>query len=236
VLLSLQRLLAARDALQAALALPAPPPVIVTAAEKDVVAVAARLGLPPEAAYCLYDDNPGLAGRPRVITVPRYDRLGPAERAALAEYLDERLPLDQLTGPAAAFLADARHPARAPRFAPRPTPSTPPPAPLTLPSASSRPPHPSHREAQARSPGAPRPPLAAASRPWLGVTLMRRGGSRRDASAAVGAQRRPAERACGEGVQIGLLVFPYQSRRDAETACRHWGRLRDWAREGGGAR
>ena len=70
--------------------------------------MAAQLGLPPGGRYCLYDDNPGLAGRPGVITVPRYDKLGPEERAALAEYLAARLPLEKLAGPAASFLADAR--------------------------------------------------------------------------------------------------------------------------------
>ena len=65
---------------------------------------AERLGLGGGAGCFLWDDNPALAGRPGVVTVPRYDRLGPAERAALAEFLERRLPADRLPDSVAVLL------------------------------------------------------------------------------------------------------------------------------------
>jgi hypothetical protein len=114
--LAWERLLAARDAIQAALALPAPPPVIVSAGDKDVGLVAERLGLGGGAGCFLWDDNPRLAGRPGVVTVPRYDRLGPAERGALEAYLAQRLPAERLPDSVAVVLQRFR------RVPPRPPP------------------------------------------------------------------------------------------------------------------
>ncbi len=56
----------------------------------------------------LWDDNPALTGRPGVVTVPMYDRLGPTEAAALRDFLDKMAPAPALSARAASFLSDAR--------------------------------------------------------------------------------------------------------------------------------
>ena len=103
---SVERLMAAREAVREALGLDAPPPVVVTATPKDVEATARRLGHPPGHAY-LWDDNPRLRGSPRVVAVPPYDRLAPPQARALGAFLDARLPAESLDADLVDFMLGA---------------------------------------------------------------------------------------------------------------------------------
>ena len=105
---SMQRLLAARGAIQRDLGLAAPPPVVITASGKDVPRTAAALGFPPASTF-LWDDNPSLVGRPGVVPVPAYVELDRARRDKLASFLDEMLPACELDDDLLDFMASA-HP------------------------------------------------------------------------------------------------------------------------------
>jgi hypothetical protein len=88
---SLERLLVTRTVLRSALGLDAYPPLVVTAAPKDVEATAAMLGMGGAPAF-LWDDNPRLAGDPRVVSIEPFVRL-PEDRArALEAWLEAQLP------------------------------------------------------------------------------------------------------------------------------------------------
>ncbi len=89
-----------------ALALAALPDLVVAAAEKDIDRTARHLGCRPAAAY-LWDDNPALRGRPRVTTVPAFDRLPSDQHARLSAFLARHLPQDRLPADLADFLLTA---------------------------------------------------------------------------------------------------------------------------------
>jgi hypothetical protein len=105
---SMQRLLAARDAIQHALGLALPPPVVVSAASKDVPRTAEALGFPPAATF-LWDDNPTLVGRAGVVPIPPYVELGRAAHARLTDFLARHLPASGLDDDLLDFMASA-HP------------------------------------------------------------------------------------------------------------------------------
>jgi hypothetical protein len=104
---AVERLLAARAALRAALGLAAPPAAVVTAAPKDVPRTARRLGCPAARAH-LWDDNTRLRGRPGALVVPPFTRLAPAQRASLLAFLEARLPLASLPPDLVGFMLEAR--------------------------------------------------------------------------------------------------------------------------------
>jgi hypothetical protein len=103
---SLERLLVAREVVREGLGLAAPPPVVVTAAPKDVEATARRLGHPPGHAF-LWDDNPRLRGSPRVVPVPPFDALPAPQARALRGFLDAALPAAALDADLVDFLLGA---------------------------------------------------------------------------------------------------------------------------------
>jgi len=95
VLKGLERLLAARDAVSQALGLSSPPPVVVTASQKDVELTARQLGLDASTAV-LYDDNDDLKWNPRVVHVEPFVELPRAQREKLLSFLDENMPVEEL--------------------------------------------------------------------------------------------------------------------------------------------
>jgi hypothetical protein len=105
---SMQRLLAARDAIQRALGLPAPPPVVISASGKDVPRTAGALGFPPASTF-LWDDNPALVGQEGVVPVPPYVALDRAARDRLEDFLGRHLPAAALDDDLLDFMASA-HP------------------------------------------------------------------------------------------------------------------------------
>ena len=105
---SMQRLLAARDAIQRALGLQSPPPVVISASGKDVPRTAAALGFPPAATF-LWDDNPSLVGRAGVVPVPPYVALDREARGRLEDFLARHLPASSLDDDLLDFMASA-HP------------------------------------------------------------------------------------------------------------------------------
>ena len=104
---SLERLLVARHVVAEVLGLPAPPDLVVTAGEKDVDRTARRLGCRPDAAAFLWDDNPALRDRPRVVPVPPFDRLPSDQHRRLTEFLQRHLPPDRIPTELVDFLLTA---------------------------------------------------------------------------------------------------------------------------------
>jgi hypothetical protein len=105
---SMQRLLAARDAIQRALGLALPPPVVISASSKDVPRTAEALGFPPASTF-LWDDNPSLVGRVGVVPIPPYVELDRTAHARLADFLERNLPASSLDDDLLDFMASA-HP------------------------------------------------------------------------------------------------------------------------------
>jgi len=95
VKMSLDRLLAARDAVMSELGLSTPPPVVVTAQTKNIETTANFLNLPVESCL-LFDDNVELSGNPRVVLVKPLETLPPDRRADLLAFLQRELPVDTL--------------------------------------------------------------------------------------------------------------------------------------------
>lgn len=71
---SLERMLAARQAIVNELGLEEPPVVVVTATPKDVMSTASFLGYDPRHSF-LWDDNEKLRSNPRVTLVQPYDSM-----------------------------------------------------------------------------------------------------------------------------------------------------------------
>mmetsp|Transcript_8915 Transcript_8915/g.14080 ORF Transcript_8915/g.14080 Transcript_8915/m.14080 type:complete len:345 (-) Transcript_8915:177-1211(-) len=104
--MSLERLLAARDAIKEILELPKAPKVVVTCAPKDVTLTASKMDLPSNS--YLWDDNEDLFGADKVLPVARYDALQPRQAKGLREFLDETLPVEALPRSTIAFMMKAR--------------------------------------------------------------------------------------------------------------------------------
>jgi len=95
VLKGMERLLAARDAVAHELGLSELPPIVVTAAPKEVEETARHLGVDPNTSI-LYDDNVALAGDSRVVLVEPLRSLPRAQRDELIRFMENHLPVDEL--------------------------------------------------------------------------------------------------------------------------------------------
>jgi hypothetical protein len=103
---SLDRLLAARDAIMHNLGLSTPPPVVVTAQAKDVGTTARYFGV-PEDSCLLFDDNVELRNDPYVVIVDPLESL-PADRGAdLVAFMQQVLPVEELDEDLIMFLEEA---------------------------------------------------------------------------------------------------------------------------------
>lgn len=95
VLKGMERLLAARDAVAHELGLATPPPVVVTAKEKDVKLTTRHLGLEMSNAV-LYDDNVALARNKHVMLVEPLMGLPRAQRDELLCFMNKELPVEEI--------------------------------------------------------------------------------------------------------------------------------------------
>eukprot|EP00961_Rhodomonas_salina_P064934 873588-Rhodomonas_salina.2 len=103
---SLERLLATRDIIAEQLGLSELPNLAVTATPKNVEGTVSALGFPIENAY-LWDDNTRLRDNPRVVSVPPFEALPPAQCDALQSFLAERLPAASLEAALVDFMMGA---------------------------------------------------------------------------------------------------------------------------------
>uniref|UniRef100_A0A7S0F5D2 PAS domain-containing protein n=1 Tax=Hanusia phi TaxID=3032 RepID=A0A7S0F5D2_9CRYP len=104
---SLERLIAARDAIAQELGLTTPPVIVVTASDKRVTDTAEHLGLSSEHAY-LFDDNEALRKDPKVIVVEPTESLPASRRDELLAFLENNLPASQLEEELVEYLEGAR--------------------------------------------------------------------------------------------------------------------------------
>ena len=104
---SLDRLLAARDAVAHALGLDKPPMVVVTAQAKDLDATAQHLRLPVETCL-LFDDNAELRAHPRVVLVDPLQSLPSERREELLSFMEAELPASSLPEDLVEYLEEAR--------------------------------------------------------------------------------------------------------------------------------
>ena len=103
---SFERLLATRAVLADELGLERAPDLVVTASPKDVEGTMKQLGIAVENAY-LWDDNVKLRDNPRVVQVPHFDALPPAQHAALIEFLNTHCPANLLEEDLVEFMMGA---------------------------------------------------------------------------------------------------------------------------------
>ena len=108
VLKSLERLLAARDAIAHELGLSTPPHVVVTAKEKDVELTARHLGMDPCSAV-LYDDNIAIVHKKNVVNVEPLMSLPSEQRDKLLSFMDRVLPVEEIDDDLLLYLKEA-HP------------------------------------------------------------------------------------------------------------------------------
>ena len=104
---SLDRLLAARNAVAEELGLATPPHVVVTAQAKNVEATARHLQRPIESCL-LFDDNAELAAHPRVVLVEALESLPRDRRLDLLAFMEAELPVSSLPSDLVEYLEDAR--------------------------------------------------------------------------------------------------------------------------------
>mmetsp|Transcript_41351 Transcript_41351/g.130135 ORF Transcript_41351/g.130135 Transcript_41351/m.130135 type:complete len:711 (+) Transcript_41351:179-2311(+) len=104
---SLERLIAARDAIAQELGLTTPPVIVVTASDKRVTDTAEHLGLSSEHAF-LFDDNEALRKDPKVIVVEPTESLPASRRDNLLAFLESNLPASQLEEELVEYLEGAR--------------------------------------------------------------------------------------------------------------------------------
>lgn len=107
VKMSLDRLLAARDAVVRELGLPQAPPVVVTSQAKDLETTARHLGVPIETCL-LFDDNTDLRHNPRVVLVEPLDSLAPPRRRDVLAFMQRHAPIDTLDPDLVDYLEEAR--------------------------------------------------------------------------------------------------------------------------------
>ncbi len=103
---SLERLLIARQVIAEQLKLSSLPHLVVTASEKEVGTTVAHLGYSADRAT-LWDDNPALRGRQRVVLVPSYTRLPGDHHARLLAFLHSHQPAEGLPPDLVDFLMSA---------------------------------------------------------------------------------------------------------------------------------
>lgn len=104
---SLDRLLAARDAIMHELGLSTPPPVVVTAQAKDVHTTARYFGVPADQCL-LFDDNVELRNDPRVVLVDPLESLPAKRRSDLISFMQQQLPAEELEEDLIEYLEEAR--------------------------------------------------------------------------------------------------------------------------------
>jgi hypothetical protein len=103
---SLERLIAARDALTEALDLEVSPTVVVTATDKCVEDTVRHLHL-PETNALLFDDNHALQYDPKTVVVDTFDAVPETRRRELVSYMQENLPTEEIEEELLAYLQDA---------------------------------------------------------------------------------------------------------------------------------
>eukprot|EP00960_Hanusia_phi_P031333 749232-Hanusia_phi.AAC.4 len=103
---SLERLLATRQVIAKELGLDELPELVVTATPKDLDTTLSRLGLPKENAF-LWDDNPKLRGKPKIVSVDPYEALQESKRMELLAFLDQNLPAETLENDLVEFMLGA---------------------------------------------------------------------------------------------------------------------------------
>lgn len=104
---SLDRLLAARNAIMHELGLATAPPVVVTAQAKSIDATARHFGVPVDSCL-LFDDNVDLRHDPRVVLVEPLVSLPPQRRANLLAFMEQELPAKSLEEDLVEYLEEAR--------------------------------------------------------------------------------------------------------------------------------
>eukprot|EP00288_Rhodomonas_lens_P012605 CAMPEP_0177710820 /NCGR_PEP_ID=MMETSP0484_2-20121128/11534_1 /TAXON_ID=354590 /ORGANISM="Rhodomonas lens, Strain RHODO" /LENGTH=423 /DNA_ID=CAMNT_0019222517 /DNA_START=536 /DNA_END=1807 /DNA_ORIENTATION=- len=104
---SLERLIAARDALTETLGLDVNPTVVVTATDKCVEDTVKHLDLADGNAF-LFDDNTALQYDPKTIVVPPFEALPEARRRELLFFMEEHLPAAELDEELVEYLEGAR--------------------------------------------------------------------------------------------------------------------------------
>eukprot|EP00286_Rhodomonas_abbreviata_P022315 CAMPEP_0181295660 /NCGR_PEP_ID=MMETSP1101-20121128/4269_1 /TAXON_ID=46948 /ORGANISM="Rhodomonas abbreviata, Strain Caron Lab Isolate" /LENGTH=592 /DNA_ID=CAMNT_0023400433 /DNA_START=249 /DNA_END=2027 /DNA_ORIENTATION=+ len=104
---SMERLIAARDAISNHLGLDAKPTVVVTATDKSIEDTVKRLKLPDTNAY-LFDDNKGLQYDPHAIVVEPLEALPQPRRCALLRFMEQHMPTEELEEELVEYLEGAR--------------------------------------------------------------------------------------------------------------------------------
>jgi hypothetical protein len=107
VKMSLDRLLAARNAVAHELGLSSMPPVVVTAEAKDTEATAQYFNVPVESCL-LFDDNSELRSDPRVVLVEPFESLPTERRRRLLDFMQRELPAEKLEEDLIEYLEEAR--------------------------------------------------------------------------------------------------------------------------------
>jgi hypothetical protein len=103
---SLERLLVARQVVGESLDLLAMPDMVITAGQKHVSRTVEQLGLGGVDAF-LWDDNPGLEGEARVVSVTPFDGLPRDQHEYLTTFLNRHLPPARLRSDLASFMLSA---------------------------------------------------------------------------------------------------------------------------------
>jgi len=107
VKMSLDRLLAARDAVTSQLGLACAPPVVVTAQTKDLAMTARQLNLPVETCL-LFDDNTDLRRKAGVVLVEPLESLPHTQRHQVLTFMQDQLPVETLEQELVEYLEEAR--------------------------------------------------------------------------------------------------------------------------------
>eukprot|EP00286_Rhodomonas_abbreviata_P001304 CAMPEP_0181289830 /NCGR_PEP_ID=MMETSP1101-20121128/1093_1 /TAXON_ID=46948 /ORGANISM="Rhodomonas abbreviata, Strain Caron Lab Isolate" /LENGTH=401 /DNA_ID=CAMNT_0023394081 /DNA_START=189 /DNA_END=1394 /DNA_ORIENTATION=- len=115
---ALERLLAARDAIQAELGLLEPPPVVVTAEQKDIDCTLKTLNIASDNAV-LFDDNKALLSDPKVVCVDPFDAMPESMSKEVLSFMDEHLPVRELEEDLVEYLLEAKPDERSLEMDPR---------------------------------------------------------------------------------------------------------------------
>mmetsp|Transcript_5060 Transcript_5060/g.8138 ORF Transcript_5060/g.8138 Transcript_5060/m.8138 type:complete len:742 (+) Transcript_5060:95-2320(+) len=112
ILKSMERLIAARDAVWNELGLITPPSVVVTAQDKHVDRIMDRLGLPADNAF-LFDDNDQLEGADKVVLVEGFEALPIDRRNKVMNFMNKELPVSEIDEDLIEYLEGAKPEERA---------------------------------------------------------------------------------------------------------------------------